>query len=450
MMRQVRRWVAVVACATGGCGMLGAPCIGAEVRAPNVVLILADDLGMEALGCYGGRRFLADRNRVLGEVKTPHLDALAAGGMRFSSCFATPVCSPSRAELLTGKYNFRIGFQDILGRKGAARELDAASHPTLAQRLKEAGYVTAAVGKWHIGPAGGEKAVPTSADRDTDAAHVRACGFDRQCMFGGAHLREYGEPVEGQYTPDILQEWAFRFLASRRGQPEPFFLYYASPLPHFPYWPTPLNPDGPRGSADKIGQLHGDMANFPYLVQYLDQQVGALLAKLEELGLRENTFILFAGDNGTPNWMITEMADGGRISWGKGKMTDTGAWVPFLASWPGVIAPGSVYGGLTDFSDLLPTVLELAGRPVPQGLDGVSFARQLKGGPGPHRDWVHALYVDQYYVRDAAWKLRENGDLYDVRGSPYQETLVAGALETDEARAARSRLQAVLDRLHPR
>lgn len=420
-----------------------------EVARPNVVIVLADDLGMEALGCSGGRRFLADRNRVLGDVKTPNLDTMAAQGMRFTSCFATPVCSPSRAELLTGKYNFRSGFHDIMGRNGASRELDAASHPTIAMRLKEAGYVTAVAGKWHIGPAGGDKAVPKSADLDTSAAHVRACGFDRQCMFGGAHLRDYGDPAEGTYTPDILQEWVYRFLESRKGQPEPFFLYYASPLPHFPYWPTPLNPDGPRGSSDKKGEMYGDMANFPYLVEYLDKQVGELLAKLDELGMGENTLVIFAGDNGTPNWMITEMSDGRTISWGKGKMTDTGSWVPMLARWPGAIASGSVYDGLTDFTDILPTILELAGRDAPEGIDGLSFAAQLHGRAEHHRDWIHSLYETRYFARDTQWKLTENGELYDVSDSPYQEKPVARESETEETAAARMRLQAVLDRLHP-
>lgn len=434
-----------------GAALLALPADAAlPSKNPNIIFILADDLGAEALGCYGGVKFATQKGTVLGPVKTPNLDALAKNGIQFQHMFATPVCSPSRAQFLTGKYNYRTGFHDIAGRKGATRSLDAQAHPTLATRLKAAGYVTAITGKWHLGNAGGEAFVPKSADKDTDSPHPRECGFDRQCVFGGAHLEDYGKPVKGLYTPDILHAWALRFLDSRKGKAEPFFLYYASPIPHFPYLPTPLNPDGPERGTDKLGKMHGDMTNFPYLVEYLDQQVGEILAKLTELGMRENTLVMFAGDNGTPNWLYTEMRDGRTITWGKGKMTDTGSWVPFIANWPGKIAGGSTYGGLADFSDIMPTCLELAGAETPAGLDGVSFAPQLQGKPGQPREWVHSLYVDKYFVRNTKWKLRENGELYDVTGSPYVEKLVSVELDTAESKAARRGLQAVLNQLNPK
>jgi len=143
------------------------------------------------------------------------------------------------------------------------------------------------------------------------------------------------------------------------------------------------------------------------------------------------------------------MRDGREVQGSKGTMKDTGSWVPLLASWPGVIAAGSVYRGLVDFTDLMPTCLELAGARVPPGLDGVSFAPQLQGQPGRPRAWVHALYVDQYFVRDDRWKLRENGNLYDISNSPYDEKLVAPGQDTADAKAARERLGAVLRKLHP-
>lgn len=430
-------------------GLSSALAAGDAAR-PNIIFILADDLGAEALGCYGGAKFWDNRNQILGEIKTPHLDAMAAGGMRFDATFATPVCSPSRAVFLTGKYNHRIGFPDILGRGGSARELDAGAHPTLAQLLKNAGYVTAAVGKWHIGPLPGPDNVPPSIASDTAYPHPRACGFDRQFLVQGAHLREYGEPVEGRYTPDQLQAWAKKFITAQKDRAEPFFLYYASPLPHFPYWPTPLNPDGPRGDAStKLGEMYGDMKNFPYLVEYLDTQVGDLLNELDVLGLRDNTLVIFAGDNGTPPWMVTEMKDGRKIKWGKATMLDTGSWVPMLASWPGKVAPGSVHAGLVDFTDLMPTLLELAGAPLPGDIDGVSFAPVLQGTEGPAREWVHVLFGEQYFARDAHYKLRENGELYDVSGAPYVETLVEPENENPVAAASRQTLSRVLDNLHP-
>jgi arylsulfatase A-like enzyme len=426
--------------------------VGTAARSarPNIVVILADDLGAETLGCYGGAQFLGDEGRRLGPVLTPNIDALARQGMRFERCFATPVCSPSRAELLTGKYNFRSGFTDIFGRNGATRSLDPRAHPTLPARLRAAGYVTAAVGKWHLGPMPGQDVVPASAATDTDYAHPRECGFDRQSLFTGAHLEDYGEPRPGGYTPERMHEWALRFLASRAGKSDPFFLYYASPLPHFPYLPTPLNPDGPgRDESSKIRRMYGDMRNFPFLIEYLDQQVGEIVKQVEELGMRDDTLIVFAGDNGTPPWIVTEMRDGRRVKFGKGTMLDTGSWVPLIARWPGRIAPQSRTGQLVDFTDLMPTLIELAGGEPPPGLDGISFVSRLLGRSGRTREWVHVRYVDKAFVRDAQWKLRETGELFDVRGAPYVESLILPSQDTAASLEARRRLQPVLHSLLP-
>ena len=412
----------------------GASASSGKPLRPNIVFILADDLGFEALGCYGGARYVGQ-----GTVRTPNLDAMAKNGMRFQNCFSTPVCSPARSELLTGKYNFRTGFIDIAGRNGATESLDARAHPTLAARVKSAGYVTAVAGKWHLGEPENMKVLLGPTTKDTDYPHPRECGFDRQCVFSGGHLELYGQPTPEDYTPARLQDWVLRFLESRKGQAEPFFLYYPSPIPHKPTHPTPLNPQGKRANKE----------NFPYLIEYLDSQVGAVLKKLKELGLAENTLVFFSGDNGTHSEMTTEMCDGRKIKGGKASLKDTGSHVPLLASWSGVIKPGTVHKGLVDFTDILPTCLELAGAKAPDGIDGISFAPQLQGKPGQSREWIHSLLVNEYFVRDVRWKLRENGTLYDVSDSPYAETPVLPANDTPESKAARVRLQAVLDKLHP-
>lgn len=407
---------------------------------PNIIFILADDLGFEALGCYGGKNY-----KDLGAVRTPNLDSMAKGGMRFKECFSCPVCSPARSELLTGKYNFRVGFPRILGKPGVVDQLDPKAHPPLPLRLKDAGYVTAIVGKWHLGPPctkGKEpEEIPKTAELDTNYPHPRECGFDRQCIFSGGHLSTYGEPKPGKYTPELLQKWALNFLESRKGKSEPFFLYYPSPIPHGPLYPTPLNPDG---QVDK-----SDDKNYPYLVEYLDRQVGEIMAKLKELGLSENTLVMFAGDNGTAPNVTTQMRDDREIKGGKGSPADTGAWVPLLANWPGVVPAGSVYDGMVDFTDILPTCMELAGLPPPQGVDGVSFAPQLEGKPGKPREWVFVLGGDRWYAHDAKWKLNSGGRLYDVSNSPYVEAEVSPENDTPESKAARVRLQAVLDQVHP-
>ncbi len=401
---------------------------------PNFVIILADDLGFETLGCYGGANF-----KGVGAVRTPNLDAMAKKGMLFKQCFATPVCSPARAELLTGKYNFRTGFPDIAGRSGAVESLDAKAHPTLPAQLKAVGYVTAVAGKWHLGPTGDMRAPLEIAKEDTSYPHPRECGFDRQCLFPGEHLERYGNPTPADYTPARIQDWVLRFLEERKGLPEPFFLYYASPIPHKPLHPTPLNPDEKR-----VGKQ-----NYPCLLEYLDSQVEEVLRKLEELGMAGNTLVLFSGDNGTHGEMVTEMRDGQKIKGGKARMTDTGSHVPLLAEWPGVVKADSVNDNLVDFTDILPTFLELAGVPPPQGIDGRSFAAQLLGQPSKPREWIHSLFREQYFVRDGRWKLRESGELYDVSHSPCSEIPVPPEKDTTESKAARERLQAVLDELHP-
>jgi hypothetical protein len=147
--------------------------------------------------------------------------------------------------------------------------------------------------------------------------------------------------------------------------------------------------------------------------------------------------------------VTTELVDGREVRGGKNSLRDTGSWVPLLASWPGKIKSGSIYDGLVDFTDIMPTCLELAKASVPNGIDGISFASQLQGHPGQPREWVHSLYKTNYFVRDSKWKLRENGNLYDVSNSPFSEPLVVPEKETVEAKSARQRLQGILDRLHP-
>lgn len=409
----------------------------ATPRRPNILFILADDLGYQSIGAYGGKtyRAMGKDGKVLGPVKTPNIDALAQGGLRFDYCFSCPVCSPTRSELLTGKYNFRTGFHDITGRNGATKSLDPQKHPTLAATLKAAGYDTAVVGKWHLGPAGTMKAPPKDMP---PSPHVSECGFDEQFAYVSAHLTDYGNPQAGEYTPDRGQEWALKYLDSRKGKNEPFFLYYASPVPHTPLRPTPLNPDGPEEGVE----------NFPFILEYFDRQIGELVRKLEELGLRDNTLIFFAGDNGTAG-VATEMQDGRTILPGKASLKDTGSRVPLIANWPAAIAPGTTYAGLVDFTDIMPSCLELAGARAPEGIDGVSFAPQLLGRPGKPREWVHVLHVDQYFVRDGKYKLRGDGTLYDITQAPQTETQIPPEKDTEESKAARQRLQAVAEQLHP-
>lgn len=421
---------------------------------PNIIFVLADDLGFETVGSYGAVEYENANHRVFGPAKTPNIDALAAQGLRFTHAFCEPVCSPSRSEFLTGKYNFHTGFVDIQGRNGAPENLDYKANPTLAESLKAAGYVTAITGKWHLGkwPLTREvqqttQGIPATPLVDTTFPHVTACGFDRQFVFSGSRLENYGPPEPEEYVPARFHTWALRFLESRKGKPEPFFLYYASPIPHVPLRPTPLNP-----TETQDGNI-----NFPPAVSYLDQQVGDLERELKELGMADNTILVFSGDNGTCN-ITTKMKDGSEVVGGKGTMKDTGAWVPLVVYWPAKIKVARTWDGLVQFPDLMPTFLDLAGAKAPAGIDGISFAPQLLGKAATTlRQWVHVCYrtaVDetvttQYFVRDSKWKLNYKGDLFDITASPLIERLVPPADDTAESKAARERLAELLRQLHP-
>ncbi len=400
---------------------------------PNIIFILADDLGFEALGTYGAKSY-----KDLGQAKTPNLDRLAAKGVKFTRCFATPVCSPARAEFFTGKYNFKVGFPDIAGRNGSAESLDSKVNPTIAQHLKKVGYTTAVCGKWHIGPPDNKNLIPSASKPETEYPHPQECGFDRQSIFSGGHLNDYGQPKAETYTPAIIHNWALAFLKEPARKEAPFFLYYASPIPHVPHMPTPLNPNG----------IPDDKSNFPFLIEFLDGQIGEIMQTLESNGLAENTILMFSADNGTASVIRTQMADGNEIKGGKASMKDVGSQVPLLAMWPGKITKGSICSDLIDFSDLMPTLLKLAGAPIPQGIDGVSFAEQLLGRKGNPRTWIHVHFDNQYFVRSVDYKLREDHQLYSMKQAPYNEIHILPENDNSQSKAARKDLQIVMNQLY--
>jgi arylsulfatase A len=311
------------------------------------------------------------------------------------------------------------------------------ANPTIAQYLKKSGYTIAVCGKWHVGPPENDKEIPSALKPETDFSHPRESGFDRQCIFGGAHLEKYWDSKLESYTPEIIQKWAIEFLKEPERKKCPFFLYYASPIPHVPLLPTPLNPNGKSN----------DNNNFPFLIEYLDIQIGDILRTLDEAGLAENTIVIFSGDNGT-NRIVTQMDNGREIKGAKGTLTDAGVNVPLIVSYPGKIAEGSICTNLVDFSDLMPTFLHLAGSSIPKGIDGISFYGQLIGQKSKPRKWVHSHFNGHYFVRSFDYKLRDGNFLYSMKEAPYQETLIEPENDTFESQAARNELQLVINRLY--
>ncbi|MHC4745049.1 MAG: sulfatase-like hydrolase/transferase, partial [Planctomycetota bacterium] len=363
-------------------------------KRPNIILIMADDLGYECIGANGGTSY-----------KTPVLDELARGGIRFEHCYSQPLCTPSRVKLMTGIYNVRNYVRFGL--------LDP-KQTTFAHLLKEAGYATCVVGKWQL--LGGLEG----------PGHF---GFDEYCLwqltrrpsrYPCCGLEVNGREVNydrGGYGPDVVSDYACDFI--RRKKDKPFLVYYPMILTHCPFEPTPDSADwDPRSKGSKT--YKGDPKYFGDMVTYMDKIIGKLAATLEKLGLRENTLILFTGDNGT-DAPVVSMMDGRPVKAGKGQTTDAGTRVPFIANWPGVIPEGKVCKDLVDFSDFLPTLCECAGINVPERLniDGRSFMPQLRGLKGNPREWIYCWYArnggptGKEFTRNQRYKLYRTGKFYD-------------------------------------
>lgn len=388
-------------------------------KAPNVVFILADDLGIGNLSCYGSDN-----------VKTPHIDKLATTGVRYTQAFTASLCGPSRAMIMSGRYAFRNGSTN----QDACTRMDP-SEIVLPKVFKSAGYSTSAIGKWGQLPG-------------LPGDH----GFDEYLRFNGSGVywnQKEAKPepylVNGselkladmQYMPDLMHEQAIGFI--RRNQNKPFFLYYSLSHVHGEIQPTPDSaPDSKDLFADNI--------------QYMDKLVGKLVAEIDSLKLRENTLILFIGDNGTAKGQSARSTIGGRgLSGMKGSMLECGGLVPLIANWPGQTPAGKVSKDLIDSSDFVATFAELTGAKLPEKIkfDGISFASQLRGATGKSREWVFNQLASMWYVREAGWKLNHDGELFDMNDAPFSETLVSLDKQSSAATAARERLSAVLAELNP-
>ena len=388
---------------------------------PNIIFILSDDLGVDILSCFGSDQY-----------KTPHLDALAAGGMKFAHTYAAPLCGPSRALIMTGRYAFRTGAvnQDRVALITPEKEV------MMPKILKGAGYVTASFGKWgQLGLTPG------------------AFGFDEYLNFKGSGIfwntqpkgKEYdlnGQQValrDKEYMPDLVHKLAVDFIT--RNKDKPFYLYYPMSHIHGDILPTP---DSKEGASAK--ELYADN------IVYHDKLVGQLIAELEKLKLREKTLIVYVGDNGTAKGGAELSTVGGKkINGSKGSMLEGGSLVPMIVNWPGTTPAGTVCADMIDFSDYVPTLAAVAGAKLPENvvIDGQSFLPQIKGEKGTPREWAYVQLARMWYVRDMSWKLNEKGELYDMSGAPFEEKLVPADSTDPVALAERAKLQAALNKLNP-
>ncbi|MFA6544757.1 MAG: sulfatase-like hydrolase/transferase [Limisphaerales bacterium] len=390
---------------------------------PNILFILADDLGIDGVSCYG-----ADRRR------TPEIDRLAASGTRFETCYAAPVCGPSRCLLMTGRYAFRTGgLVNESWRPGGPGARPAGEQP-VAKLLKQAGYATGMAGKWRqLGE------TPREWGFDEYSTDPSPAGWYWQAT----HLKNGAEVKvpEGTYAPDVIQNFTVDFIRSHKGHP--FFFYYSMHLVHRPILNTPDSPKDAVSGKENPERYDDNIA-------YMDKQVGGIVAELEKLGLREKTLVIFSGDNGSHQQYAAPVR-GRKLNGHKGTMLEGGSRVPFIASWPGTTPAGKVSQDIVSFADPHATFLELAGVKPPEGVkfDSHSFAPQLRGARGAPRGWAYVQYGGNWFVREPGFKMNEAGELFDMSDAPFVEKPVAPGADTAQSRAARARLDAVLAELNP-
>jgi len=404
--------------ALSGCAMEGR-CLGADVP-PNVIVILADDLGWGDLGCQGAK-----------DVRTPHLDALASKGVRLTHFYAnSPVCSPTRAALLSGRY------PDIVGVPGVIRFKVGGSWGNLADdavllpaSLKKAGYHTGIVGKWHLG----------LASPDTPNAR----GFDHFHGFLGDMMDDYRTHLrEGQnfmrlnrttiepegHATDLFTDWAIEYITSRAKAGGPFFLYLAYNAPHDPLQPPDDWLKKVKGREPGMAEKR---AGLIALIEHMDDGIGRLLAAVDDLGIRDRTLVIFSSDNGGS---LPSGANNGPLHGGKQQMFEGGIRVPFFAAFPGKIAVGTASDRMALTMDIYPTLCELAGVEPPPGIEGRTILPTLFGRTQQPDDrtffWVRregGKYKGGVYyaARRGRWKLLQNepGEpfaLYDLEADPSE------------------------------
>ncbi|WP_245576514.1 sulfatase-like hydrolase/transferase [Flexithrix dorotheae] len=377
---------------------------------PNIILIMADDLGYECIGSYGSTSY-----------HTPNIDKIASNGMRFENCHSQPICTPSRVQIMTGQYNVRNYTK--------FGELDR-TQVSFGNLFKNTGYKTAIAGKWQLGKG------------QDSPQHF---GFDKSCVWQQSLDRmdslgqdtRFSNPViefngkvrrfqNGEYGPEIVSDFLCDFIEDN--QEGPFFAYYPMILTHCPFVPTP---DSKEWDPQSFGSLDykGDTVFFKDMVAYMDKIVGKIVTKVEELGLSDNTLILFTGDNGTDEPVVS-LINGVRYPGGKGRTTDNGTHVPLIASWPGTINKNQISSDIVDFSDFLPTISEAAGINIPSELpiDGISFFPQLKGEEGIKREWIYCWYSKsgklkklKEFARNKEYKLYTTGKFYNVMDDMFEE-----------------------------
>ena len=398
---------------------------------PNILFILADDVGSEVLESYGGQSY-----------STPRLNTLAKQGLQFSHAYTMPACHATRTTLLSGQYWVRMGRPEW-----GTYPPEAENH-TIAHVLKRAGYATAVAGKWQLAMLG------------EDPKHPHRLGFDQYSLFGWhegpryyqPHIRQNGtllDDVSERYGPDVYCDFLIDFISSQRTQP--FFALYSMALCHDVTddleHPVPVGPNGRYQS-------------FPEMVAAMDERVGKIINAVDAIGQRDNTLVVFFTDNGSPARSIigvrgeelirrpvVSRRDGEEIPGGKTQLTDAGTRVPLIVRWSGKVAAGETTEQLVDVSDFLPTLAEIAGAPLPQNvqIDGQSFAGHLLGEARSGRQWVYAEHKLAGFVKNRRWKLFDDRRFFDLVNDPIENQPLEVESLSSNALAEYRQLQQAID-----
>jgi len=409
---------------------------GKNIENPNIILIMADDMGYECLSCNGSLSY-----------NTPVLDDLASSGIRFTNCYSQPLCTPSRVKIMTGKYNHRnyeyFGFLD-------ENEL------TFGSLFKEAGYATCITGKWQL------NGLSYNLPGYDDNSRPHLFGFDEYCLWQltvpGNMGSRYADPViekNGimlrpgieEYGPDIFTDFIIDFI--NRKKDHSFFIYYPMVLVHNPFVPTPDSEEW----NDPGMRLQHNTEYFSDMISYTDKLVGRIITSLKENGIFDNTILIFTGDNGTNRSIVTE-TDYGTVKGFKGNTTDAGTRVPLVISWPGAIDKPSVYEGLVDFSDFMPTFADLVDADIVS--DGKSFLPLFTGEDFIEKEAIFMHYdprwganVNKYrnqFARTKEYKLYQDGKFYFLLGDVLEQYPLPDSILTEEQKATKNHLQELIDK----
>jgi len=420
---------------------------------PNIVILLADDVGYDAIACNGNQSF-----------ETPNINQLAQEGMRFTQCHGAPTCSPSRFMFVTGKYNFRN-----YTKWGVMNP----NEKTFSNIAKDCGYKTYVAGKWQFD--GGQTSI-------TNFGYDGYCLWDAQesvipaSIYKSPKYYENGVYVgksvtDGMYGDDIFTSRILSFIQQNKANN--FFVYYPIGLCHYPFSPTPDNPEFADWAP---GINNSNEAFFPSMIKYMDKKVGQIVDSLKAWQLYDNTIVMFVGDNGTPHG-IYYYYNGVLTQGGKTLTTEAGTKVPLIVTWPNGITAGQVNNNLVSFTDFLPTIADATGTSIPASygvIDGKSFYNQLTGQQSTPRDWIFCHYnqlIENSFTNSEGgsaseyklagqnklrrWVQNTNYKLYDSTGKFYniiddikEKSPITASKITSQEQLIKDQFQSIMDTLH--